>query len=104
MPVSTAFSHPNGAGNAGGIGLLGVFDAVDYAKTAVTRARDYQTAQPFPHMVLDDFLPPELARQLSAAFPGQGNVNWVGHNNANNRCSVSSTATSSSWCGTSRPR
>jgi len=85
MPVSTAFSHPDGAGNPGSIAPLGVFDAADYAKTAVTRASDYQNAQPFPHIVLDDFLPPALARQLSAAFPQQGDIGWVERNNANNR-------------------
>jgi hypothetical protein len=85
MPVSTAVSHPDSAGNPGGIGPLGVFDAADYAKTAVTRASDYQSAQPFPHIVLDNFLPPELARQLSAAFPQQGDIGWVERNNENNR-------------------
>jgi hypothetical protein len=85
MTVSTAFSHPDSSSNGSSTGPLGVFDAADYAKTAVTRARDYQTAQPFPHIVLDDFLPQDLARQLSAAFPQQGDIGWVERNNANNR-------------------
>jgi Rps23 Pro-64 3,4-dihydroxylase Tpa1-like proline 4-hydroxylase len=86
MPGSTAFSKQEiGSGGYGASNPLGVFDAADYAKTAVARARDYQSAQPFPHIVLDDFLPRQLARDLSAAFPRQGDIRWVERNNANNR-------------------
>lgn len=86
MTVGTAFSNQSSEpGNAPKASPLGVFDAADYAKTAVTRATDYQNAKPFPHIVLDDFLPVPLARELSAAFPDPADISWVERNNENNR-------------------
>jgi Rps23 Pro-64 3,4-dihydroxylase Tpa1-like proline 4-hydroxylase len=35
------------------------------------RAQAYQSATPFPHIVLDDFLPAEVLRRLVAEFPGR---------------------------------
>lgn len=64
---------------------FGVFDHARYARLAVERAADYQGAGPFPHIVLDDFLPPSLALALSAAFPGRETTAWVQRDNANNR-------------------
>jgi hypothetical protein len=65
--------------------VLGVFDAPAYAKLAVEKAPLYQSASPFPHIVLDNFLPPPLARRLSAAFPAPDDIAWVERDNANNR-------------------
>ena len=64
---------------------LGVFDDTSYAQLAVARANDYQTADPFPHIILDDFLPEDLARRISAAFPGPDDISWVERDNENNR-------------------
>lgn len=85
MTVGTAFSHGDDSLNSGNTSPLGVFDATDYAKTAVTRASDYRAAKPFPHIVLDNFLPEGLARRLSGAFPQQGDISWVERDNTNNR-------------------
>ena len=64
---------------------LGVFDAPAYAQLALDNAARYQSAEPFPHIVLDDFVPAELARSLSAAFPGPDEIAWVERDNENNR-------------------
>lgn len=32
-------------------------------------ARQYETAEPYPHVVIDDFLPPEVAAVMAADFP-----------------------------------
>ena len=64
---------------------LGLFDDPRHARLAVERAGEYQTAQPFPHIVLDDFIDEPLARQLSAAFPGPDDISWVERDNENNR-------------------
>lgn len=64
---------------------MGVFDDPRYAGLAVDHATTYQSADPFPHIVLDDFLPVDLARRLSAAFPGPDDIDWVERDNENNR-------------------
>src|SRR5262245_29144638 len=60
-----------------GITPLGVFDSQRYAQIAVQRAKDYQTAAPFPNIAIDDFLPEGLARVLGNAFPQHGDISWV---------------------------
>jgi hypothetical protein len=44
------------------------------------RGRDakaqYAAARPFPHFVFDDFLPPELARELAEGFPTPEHAGW----------------------------
>lgn len=37
---------------------------------------DFSRAQPYPHVVMDDFLRPEVAQRLGAEFPGVGNIAW----------------------------
>jgi 2-oxoglutarate-Fe(II)-dependent oxygenase superfamily protein len=64
---------------------LGEFDSPRYNRIAVERAHEYQTAQPFPHAVFDDFLDPDLARAISAAFPSRADIEWVDRDNENNR-------------------
>ena len=78
MPDQTQTDHLLGE-------ILGVFDDPMYARLALDRARDYQTAAPFPNIVLDDFLPADLARRISAAFPGPESIDWVERDNENNR-------------------
>jgi hypothetical protein len=63
----------------------GVFDDPRYAAMAVEHAARYQGADPFPHIMLDDFLPDGLARSLSAAFPAPDSIEWVIRDNAQNR-------------------
>lgn len=64
---------------------LGVFDDPRFARLAVDSTERYRAAAPFPHIVLDDFLPESLARSLSAAFPGPDSIEWVERDNVNNR-------------------
>lgn len=67
------------------VGCLGVFDDPAYARLAVERAEQYQSAAPFSHGVFDNFLPDGLARRLSDAFPAPEDISWVERDNANNR-------------------
>jgi len=53
---------------------LGTFDDPHFSRLALESAGRYQTAPPFPHIVFDDFLPVQLARTLSAAFPGEDDI------------------------------
>ncbi len=40
-------------------------------------AREYQEAKPFPHIVVDNFLPPDLANALHNEFPSAGSPMWT---------------------------
>ena len=40
-------------------------------------AKQYQEAHPFPHVVIDDFLPPELLGRALQAYPKPGELNWI---------------------------
>jgi hypothetical protein len=64
---------------------LGTFDEPGYAALALARAGAYQSAEPFPHAVLDDFLPEGLAHALSAAFPAFDDIAWIERDNEQNR-------------------
>jgi hypothetical protein len=47
---------------------LRAFDDPSYARLAIDNAARYQEGDPFPHIVLDDFVNVDLARSLSAAL------------------------------------
>ncbi len=64
---------------------LGVFDDPRYAEIALRRGQEYQGADPFPHIVIDNFLPPALTRALGAAFPKPSDIAWIERDNVNNR-------------------
>lgn len=64
---------------------LGVFDDPRYAEIATRRAGEYQSAAPFANIVIDDFLPDDLARALAAAFPAHDDIAWIERDNVNNR-------------------
>jgi len=42
-----------------------------------TRAIEYQTAQPFPHIVIDDLLPPDLLEYALREFPTPQQLRWI---------------------------
>lgn len=47
-----------------------------YLQIAGDRATDYRTAEPFPHIVFDDFLPPELGRQMIGEYRSPDDPRW----------------------------
>lgn len=55
-----------------------IFDNEIYAKLAHANHKAYVTADPFPHMSIDDFLPPALAEILAIEFPRPGQK-WTKH-------------------------
>lgn len=55
-----------------------------YARLGELRAR-YQSADPFPHLVLDDFLVPAAAERLLAEFPPLDPENWINWVHVNER-------------------
>src|SRR3954469_20409364 len=44
---------------------------------ASSHAAGYASAHPFPHVVIDDFLPAELAETLLAEFPAPDGAEWI---------------------------
>lgn len=52
------------------------FDAEALQRRALPLAAAYRTASPFPHAVLDDFLPADVAAEAAAAFPGANDIEW----------------------------
>lgn len=44
---------------------------------ANSKATAYRTADPFPHIVIDDLLPPELLQSAVEDFPGPRDLQWI---------------------------
>ena len=54
-----------------------VFDTDRLMRLAETHAEEFRSAQPYPHIVIDDFLPKDVAHRLASVFPGpDDNVAW----------------------------
>jgi Rps23 Pro-64 3,4-dihydroxylase Tpa1-like proline 4-hydroxylase len=45
------------------------FDESECIRAGAALAEQYQSAQPYPHIVMDDFLPPDFLRDLAREFP-----------------------------------
>jgi Rps23 Pro-64 3,4-dihydroxylase Tpa1-like proline 4-hydroxylase len=77
-----------GKGDAmtGAPGVLGVFDNPSYAKLALESAKIYRSAEPFPHIALDNFLDVGVAQSLAQAFPkpDDSSVEWILRDNGYN--------------------
>ncbi len=50
---------------------------------AQQHAQEYQQAEPFPHIILDDFLPPALAENIVSAFPPPEHPSWFERDTVN---------------------
>ena len=63
-------------------------DLIDYARLAARLrplAAEYPRAEPYPHVVLDDFLDREVARRLVAEFPPIDPAGWTNYTHVNER-------------------
>ena len=54
-----------------------VFRDSRYAEMAARIALEYVSADPFPHAVIDDFLPTELCDKLLTEFPDPSQIEWM---------------------------
>lgn len=52
------------------------FDREALLELATRRAAEYQGATPFPHVVIDDFLPTEVAETCEHDFPAKDGFDW----------------------------
>jgi len=64
-----------------GRGLRFVFDAVALGELAGRRRAEYAAARPFPHVVIDNFLPDEALTALLEEFPRPGQIDWLTFDN-----------------------
>ena len=56
----------------------GILDNLKYATLALANRNQYSHAEPFPHIVLDNFLDEDLVKSLSKVFPEEGKgEGWV---------------------------
>jgi hypothetical protein len=62
-------------------GLKFVFDPARLTALADRYRADYTQARPFPHVVIEDFLPLEALRAVLAEFPRPDQVDWIAFNN-----------------------
>lgn len=50
---------------------------VETEKTLAGLSNSFASAEPFPHTVIDSFLPEEIATQCAEAFPVPGSEQWI---------------------------
>ena len=55
---------------------LFAFDRDRLDALAATHAEGYRQADPFPHVVIDDFLPDTVIKTVMAEFPRPGDLDW----------------------------
>jgi hypothetical protein len=65
--------------------LFGSALAERLARLGDESAEAYRTAHPFPHIVIDDFLPAEPVERALAAFPSPDDLDWQRFRNPNER-------------------
>lgn len=65
-------------------GMTHLLDA-DYQPLARSLRGTYRAADPFPHIVIDDFLPAAMAKAVSAAFPEHSALPWRQFDNPRER-------------------
>jgi hypothetical protein len=58
--------------------LVTLFDDVQYAQLALKCKESFKNADPYPHVVLDNFLPTDIAEALAASYPDpdDSSVRW----------------------------
>ncbi len=68
------------------------FDAPDFQAAALARRDEFTSAEPFPHLVLEDFLPAATADALAAEFASSA-LRWKSYHHVNERKRVCSDVT-----------
>lgn len=67
------------------LGLRFVFDPERLSAVASRLHEDYVRAAPFPHVVIDDFLPEDAARAVLDEFPGPEQIDWIAYDSGAER-------------------
>jgi Rps23 Pro-64 3,4-dihydroxylase Tpa1-like proline 4-hydroxylase len=56
---------------------MSLFDTDHYRQLGQHHAAAYASAEPFPHIAIDDFLPTEILEQLLTEFPSADQIDWL---------------------------
>src|SRR6185295_1878892 len=56
--------------------IRSLFGDERYGKIAQELKGSYPAAEPFPHVVIDDFMPREIADRLVHEFPDPNKIDW----------------------------
>jgi hypothetical protein len=56
---------------------MGIFYDERYQQLAAQHREQYAKAQPFPHAVIEDFLPTAVCERLLQEFPDSGKIDWL---------------------------
>jgi hypothetical protein len=56
--------------------LMFKLDSEYLKKLAVENQENYQQSKPFPHIVIDDFLPELILDNILNEFPKAGDIDW----------------------------
>lgn len=56
---------------------MSLFEAARFRQLGQERSSAYASADPFPHAVIDDFLPVEMCEELLAEFPSAEQIEWL---------------------------
>lgn len=54
-----------------------IFEAERYRELGASHAAAYTSADPFPHIAIDDFLPVEVCEELLGEFPQADQIDWM---------------------------
>src|SRR5437868_3669723 len=58
-------------------GIAQLFHEERYQDLARRQREAYAAAEPFPHAVLDDFLPAEVCAKVLTEFPNREQIDWM---------------------------
>jgi hypothetical protein len=77
MSASASEASPDMASKGTAMNMeLFSFDRQHLRDLAARHASDYRYAEPFPHIVLDDFLPESVLKSVIAEFPRPEDIDW----------------------------
>ncbi|BBX85797.1 hypothetical protein [Mycolicibacterium aubagnense] len=57
------------------------FSREELLQVADAHREEFQTADPFPHVVIDNFLPPEALEPVLSEFPEPSDTEWQQYDN-----------------------
>ncbi len=63
---------------------MNFIDYKNLKKIALEKKEIFKKAEPYPHLIIDNFLPLEYALKIAREFPNENEINWVKHSSGAN--------------------
>jgi hypothetical protein len=83
VPTPTTNDPAAPSSPEGGAEASSIFDFAAWNARLPEFGRRYRENRPFPSIVIDDFLPEAVARQVLAEFPGPDETSWIQYKHFN---------------------